>query len=131
MLWARLPGCDGWAAPHNGQSEIDNPDPKGWAGPAGRMPTDEQRFGSNASVADTDADGLNDLGEYCAGLFAGANPNAADTDADGQRDNVDPTPRAAIAASITAGTPPRRAGRGATRTPHPPAHAVYATARVT
>jgi hypothetical protein len=93
------------AAPFNDYLEVQDPDGDGLASSDARLPIDEARFGSRADLADTDADGLNDLAEYAAGRFASSNPVVADTDGDGQRDGVDPTPRQAIAASITAATP--------------------------
>lgn len=96
---------DTLGAPFNDYLEIDDPDGDRLASNDARVPMDEARFGSNATRADTDGDGLDDRAEYAAGRFASSNPNSVDTDGDGQRDNVDPTPRQAIAASMTALTP--------------------------
>jgi len=96
---------DTLGAPFNDYLEVDDPDGDRLASNDARVPMDEARFLSNATLADTDGDGLNDRLEYAAGRFASSNPNAVDSDGDGQRDNVDPTPRQAIAASMTALTP--------------------------
>ena len=58
-----------------------------------RVPIDEARFGSSASAADTDGDGLSDRDECVAGTFSGSDPNNADTDGDGVPDGADPHPR--------------------------------------
>jgi hypothetical protein len=47
-----------------------------------RLPFDEKRFGSDASRRDMDGDGLNDLEEFSAGVYASSNPLQADTDGD-------------------------------------------------
>ena len=98
-------GFDTLAAPFNDYLEVDDPDGDRLASNDARVPMDEARFGSSATLADTDGDGLDDRAEYAAGRFASSNPTVADTDGDGQRDGVDPTPRAGIAASMTALTP--------------------------
>ncbi len=66
-----------------------------------RLPADEKRFGSDPHKADTDGDGLNDLGEFIANRFAGSDPRAADTDGDGLTDDVDPYPCVAIRPTLT------------------------------
>jgi hypothetical protein len=96
---------DTLAAPFNDYLEVDDPDGDRLASADARVPWDEARFGSNANLADTDGDGLNDRAEYAAGRFGASNPVLADTDGDGQNDGVDPTPRARLAASMTALTP--------------------------
>jgi hypothetical protein len=98
-------GYDTLAAPYSSYLEVDDPDADRLASNDARVPMDEQRFGSSATLADTDGDGLDDRAEYAAGRFASSNPVSVDTDGDGQRDGVDPTPRQAIAASMTALTP--------------------------
>ena len=98
-------GYDTLASPFNGYLEVEDPDGDGLASNDARLPIDEQRFGSRPDLPDTDGDGLDDRGEYAAGIYGSSNPLAVDTDGDGQRDNVDPTPRAAIAAGVTAATP--------------------------
>jgi hypothetical protein len=98
-------GFDTLAGPFSDYLEVDDPDGDRLASNDARLPMDEQRFGSSSTLADTDGDGLNDRGEYAAGRFASSNPVVADTDGDGQRDGIDPTPRQAIAASMTALTP--------------------------
>lgn len=57
-----------------------------------RFPVDEERFGSNPELADTDGDGLGDLAEFCAGNFFGSDPNNPDTDGDGIPDGRDTYP---------------------------------------
>jgi hypothetical protein len=96
---------DTLAAPWSGYLETEDADADGLPDADARLPMDEQRFGSRADAADTDNDGLSDLGEYSAGRFASSNPTNPDTDADGQRDGVDPSPRAGIAREIYAATP--------------------------
>ena len=85
-------GFDTLAGPFSDYLEVDDPDGDRLASNDARVPMDEQRFGSSATLADTDGDGLNDRGEYAAGRFASSNPVVADTDGDGQRDGLDPTP---------------------------------------
>jgi hypothetical protein len=96
---------DTLAAPFNDYIEVDDPDGDRLASNDARVPMDEARFGSSPTLRDTDNDGLDDMSEYAAGTFGGSNPTVADTDGDGQLDGVDPTPRAALAASMTAKTP--------------------------
>jgi hypothetical protein len=96
---------DTLGAPFNDYLEVEDPDGDRLASADARVPMDEQRFGSSPTLADTDGDGLDDRAEYAAGRFASSNPLSVDTDGDGQRDGVDPTPRQAIAASMTALTP--------------------------
>jgi hypothetical protein len=96
---------DTLGAPFNDYLEVEDPDGDRLASNDARVPMDELRFGSSPTLADTDGDGLDDRAEYAAGRFASSNPVVADTDGDGQRDGVDPTPRQAIAASMTALTP--------------------------
>jgi hypothetical protein len=98
-------GYDTLNAPFNDYIEVDDPDGDRLASSDARVPMDEARFGSSATLADTDSDGLNDRAEYAAGRFASSSPTVADSDGDGQRDGVDPTPRQAIAASMTALSP--------------------------
>lgn len=57
-----------------------------------RFMLDEARFNSSSSAPDSDSDGLNDMGELTAGLFAGSNPINPDTDGDGVADGADPYP---------------------------------------
>jgi len=98
-------GYDTLGTPFNDYLEVDDPDGDRLASNDARVPMDEQRFGSSATLADSDGDGLDDRAEYAAGRFASSNPLSMDSDGDGLRDNVDPTPRQAIAASVTALTP--------------------------
>jgi len=96
---------DTLTAPFNDYLEIDDPDGDRLASNDARVPQDEARFGSNANLADTDTDGLNDRLEYAAGRFASSNPTLADTDGDGQNDGVDSTPRARLATTMATLTP--------------------------
>lgn len=96
---------DTLGAPFNDYLEVEDADGDRLATADARVPMDEARFGSNANLADTDGDGLNDRAEYAAGRFASSNPVVADSDGDGQNDGVDPTPRQSIANSMTALTP--------------------------
>ncbi len=57
-----------------------------------RVWMDEARFGSDPALADTDDDGLDDLGEYSAYNFRGTDPLDPDTDGDGVNDGPDDQP---------------------------------------
>ncbi|MHC4943080.1 MAG: hypothetical protein ACYTG7_08700 [Planctomycetota bacterium] len=72
-----------------------------------RLPMDEARFGSDPEKIDTDGDGLNDLDEYCAGLYKGSDPVSEDSDDDGVPDGVDPFPLSSFTGCIPFGTPSR------------------------
>jgi hypothetical protein len=61
-----------------------------------RVPMDEARFTTSATLADTDGDGLDDLHEYSAYNFRGTDPHNPDTDGDGIPDGSDPRPLYAI-----------------------------------
>ncbi len=71
-----------------------------------RLPLDERRFGSDPAVADTDGDGLDDLAEAAAGLYASCNPRHPDTDGDGLADGDDPAPLIPFAGVIPYGDQP-------------------------
>lgn len=73
-----------------------------------RLPTDEARLGSNPAKADTDGDGLSDLGEFCADRYLSCSFTGEDSDGDGIRDGEDPYPMVAIAPSLPyASVPPK------------------------
>jgi DNA-binding beta-propeller fold protein YncE len=57
-----------------------------------RFPMDERAFGSDPGKADTDGDGLDDLGEFMAGTFSATDPNNRDTDGDRRPDGEDEWP---------------------------------------
>ncbi len=59
---------------------------------SGSLPITEQTLGTNATLADTDGDGLNDLAELMATFYGGTNPLVADSDGDGLADGADPYP---------------------------------------
>lgn len=61
-----------------------------------RLPIDERRFGSDPALKDTDGDGLDDLGELTANIYAASDPRKADTDGDGLADGADPYPLVAL-----------------------------------
>ncbi|UCG17578.1 MAG: hypothetical protein JSV19_06010 [Phycisphaerales bacterium] len=64
--------------------DLPDDDPRVWM--------DEVRFGSSSALADTDGDGLDDLGEYTAYNFRGVDPLDTDTDDDGIVDGDDHQP---------------------------------------
>jgi len=80
--------------------EVTDTDSDGLADADARLPMDEVRLGSDPALADTDGDGLNDLGEFTADIYRGADPRNTDTDADGLLDGQDPAPTVAIAARM-------------------------------
>lgn len=65
-----------------------------------RIPMDEKKFDSRPNLADTDADGLTDLQEYCRGLYESSDPKKVDTDGDAFADDTDAFPLQAIRTSI-------------------------------
>lgn len=77
---------------HDGYIEFVDKDKDLMADRDSRLVIDEERFGTSAAAADSDSDGLNDLEEYCAGIYMGSNPLSYDTDRDGIPDGQDPTP---------------------------------------
>jgi hypothetical protein len=86
---------DSWMtypAPYDGVIECVDADGDGMPDNDARVWQDEARFGSNASRADTDYDGLGDLEEYCRYDFRGTDPNDADTDGDLVADGIDSEP---------------------------------------
>jgi len=66
---------------------------------------DEQRFGSDATKRDSDADGLFDLAEFTAGIYAGSDPTAPDSDEDGSTDSQDDYPLCSAIPEIPKMTP--------------------------
>jgi hypothetical protein len=86
--------------------DIIDSDDDGLADADPRLPFDEERFGSSALSADTDGDGLDDLQEAAAGLYAGSDPAQSDTDGDGLLDGVDPWPLSDFTGVIPYGTEP-------------------------
>jgi len=66
----------------------------------------EMSFGSSASSADTDSDGLSDIAEAAAGLWRTANPREPDTDNDGLWDGGDNEPLYEIAPQVLEKTLP-------------------------
>ena len=67
-----------------------------------RFVLDEARFGSSDTNPDTDADGLSDLQEVCAGILHSSDPNDPDTDNDGVLDGADRFPLYPLSAWIPA-----------------------------
>ena len=84
--------------------ETEDEDGDGFPDMDERIPMDEKRFGSSPLEKDTDADGLNDLHEFTAGIYEGADPLYSDTDGDGVSDNVDNLPLYAVNEVIRKGT---------------------------
>jgi hypothetical protein len=72
--------------------EIVDADGDGFPDMDSRLPMDEARFGSSPASNDTDGDGLDDLGEFTAGIYTGSDPSNPDTDGDGILDGDDPLP---------------------------------------
>jgi len=71
-----------------------------------RLQVTESSIGADPFLADSDGDGLDDLGEATAGILGPANPRATDTDADALPDSIDPYPlypvnRQALSGTIT------------------------------
>jgi len=85
-------GYDKYQAPHDGYIEFWDRDGDGMADSDMRLPMDERRFGSNPLEYDSDHDGLSDLEEYYAGIYASSDPNNPDTNGNGIPDGEDPTP---------------------------------------
>lgn len=74
-----------------------------------RLPFDEERLGSDPALNDTDADGLDDRDEFCAGLYRGTDARVPDTDGDGILDGADPFPLSSFTGLIPRDTPRRGA----------------------
>jgi len=104
-LLRRYDGWDDLPAPWNGRLEAVDKDGDGLPDDDARWPADEKRFGSSDTAADTDGDGLGDLAEYCAGIYAGTDPAAPDTDGDGAADGSDSFPLSAFTGLIPHGAP--------------------------
>jgi hypothetical protein len=79
-------------APYDGYIECVDSDGDGLPDDDARVWMDEARFGSDPGMADTDSDGLDDLGEYSAYNFRGTDPLMSDSDGDGLADGMDHQP---------------------------------------
>ncbi len=97
---------DDLPAPWNGRIEAIDSDGDGLPDDDSRWPIDETRFGTDPAVADSDGDGLDDLAEFCAGIYSGADPLDPDTDGDGLSDGCDPFPLSTFRGLIEHGAPP-------------------------
>jgi len=106
-LFRRFNGYDALLAPHFHCLEALDEDRDGMPDDDPRLPADERRFESKALHPDSDEDGLNDLDEFCAGLYAGSHPGNKDTDTDGDLDGEDPYPLSSFTGRIPFGTPRR------------------------
>lgn len=107
-LAALFAGIDFWeelGPPHRLPLTTRDSDADGLPDDDPRLPMDERRWGSDPAVADTDADGLDDLHELTVGLFAGSDPRLADTDGDGSPDGADAQPLLLVSPSIAYGAP--------------------------
>ncbi len=82
-----------------------------------RLPMDEARFGSSSASKDTDGDGLDDLAEFMAGIYAGSDPTNPDTDGDGVQDGADPHPLYDFSVDVPYGELTVEAVPGRDRTP--------------
>jgi len=102
----RYDGYDDLPAPWNGRIEAIDGDGDGLPDDDPRWPIDEKRFGTDPANADSDGDGLDDLAEFCAGIYAAAEPLDPDTDGDGVSDGCDPFPLSTFRGRIEHGTPP-------------------------
>jgi len=98
-------GYDDLAQPWNGVVQFVDQDGDGFPDDDSRFPLDELRFGSSTSTTDTDGDGLSDLEEFAAGMYAGSNPRVSDTDSDGVNDSADPYPLYDVPSQIRSYTP--------------------------
>ena len=118
----RRPGAGGRGAPGPGGAVVvvDAPAPPRVADDAPSLPLDERRLGSDPARLDTDADGLDDLGEALAtigadqglqAVWAGradhhrCDPRNPDTDGDGLRDGDDSEPLCAASTTVGRATP--------------------------
>lgn len=96
---------DNWStypSPYDGVIECVDADADGLPDADARVWMDEARLGSRADRSDTDADGLDDRGEFSAYNFRGSDPNNPDTDGDGLRDGVDHQPLYPVAPTLPA-----------------------------
>ncbi len=91
-LLRRYDGFGSFPTPWNGWIEAFDRDGDGLPDSDPRWPVDELRLGTDPANPDTDGDGLNDLEEYCTGIYEGTNPLVPDTDGDGLDDKHDPFP---------------------------------------
>jgi hypothetical protein len=108
FIFREWPDNDWFALPANGVGRVciaADRDNDGLPDNDPRVPLDERRFGSSASKADTDGDGLSDRAEAMAGIFGGSNPRSRDTDRDGVVDAKDPWPLDAAAQARPRKTP--------------------------
>ena len=83
--WAFLVNCGVWGV----KKSFTDSDRDGFADNDLNVPLDELRFGSSASLIDTDNDDLSDLDETIAGTFLTSDPFACDSDGDALRDGLD------------------------------------------
>lgn len=102
----RYTGYDDLPAPWDGLIEAIDSDGDGLPDDDSRWPVDETRFGTDPANADSDGDGLDDLGEFCAGIYSAADPLDPDTDGDGLSDGCDPFPLSTFTGRIEHGRPP-------------------------
>ncbi len=102
-LWSRFEGWGALVAPHRRSCESIDVDGDGLVDDDPRLPFDELRLGTDPTRPDTDGDGLSDLAELAAGLYAGSDPLAVDTDGDGLLDGDDPWPLEATTGEIPSG----------------------------
>ncbi|MFH2002335.1 MAG: hypothetical protein ABIK28_21870 [Planctomycetota bacterium] len=105
--YRRFAGYDSLPEPPVHYLEASDEDKDGLPDDDPRLPFDEKRFLSDAHLCDTDGDGMHDLDEFCAGLYAGTDPCGADTDGDGIGDAEDPYPLSWFTGRIPFGTPRR------------------------
>lgn len=93
-------------APYAGYIECVDADGDDLPDDDNRVPVDEVRFGSSPLLADTDDDGLDDLGELAAYTYRTTDPLSPDTDGDGRPDGADHQPLYGVNTFIPAFTTP-------------------------
>jgi hypothetical protein len=81
-----------YKAPHNDYIEFVDQDHDLMADADPRLIIDEIEFRTSNTSVDTDNDGVNDMGEYHAGIYTSSNPVIMNTDGDGIPDGMDVTP---------------------------------------
>lgn len=112
---ALLAGMDFWSQvprPFRRLLEIQDTDGDGLADEDPRLPFDELRLGTSPTAADSDGDGLDDMEELAAGLYAGTHPQRADSDGDGVPDGADPWPLSDFRGAIPHGSVPAPLAQG-------------------
>jgi hypothetical protein len=110
-LLADLAGWQRLGPPWRRPLEVLDSDGDGLPDADARLPLDELRAGSDPDLADTDADGLDDLAETASGLYGGTDPLQPDTDGDGVPDGEDPWPLSDFAGVIHWGAQPQLLAR--------------------